>query len=390
MVLSLLAGCPRDRSPEGFVDPRAPFEAGVALLQQERPDYEAAYLKFVEAEAAGAGPRASYDAGWVAQRLGRDEDALRHYRQAADQAPGYEAAVSALLPLLAPVAPDEVVQRVQALVQREPELGPMLVEVLVEAGRHEDALAEARAQLRQRPDQRDIYEALARMYTLAGQPALAQLCADKALLLDPESVDALNELGLLALQQGDQAAAAERFRAALAVSPEAPAPNANLGWLALVAGDFARAEPLLGQAAAADPSDVQLQYAQALARRGTGDVEGALELLEQILQQDPAHTQAAQTLAELQAQRRVRPKPAPSGKEKRLLLQAAEALERTRTALAGHQGCLLPETSERISLVLDQIAEVVVMDDLQLAEELVSMLEQTEAELGAAVTAQCP
>jgi tetratricopeptide (TPR) repeat protein len=387
----LLSGCLPHRVSPPPVDARASFEAGVALLQRPGrdgvPDYEAAYLRFVEAEQAGAGPRASYDAGWVAERLGRAEDALRHYRRAADQAPDYEAAVRSLLPLLVQPAPDEAVARARALAQRRPDLEQVLLDMLIEVGRHDEALTLARELLRERPDQAGVYEAMARMYAAAGQPALAALCAERALILQPGAAGALNELGVLALAQGEHAEAIARFRAALEASPGALAPNANLGLMALGSADFVRAEGLLGQASAADPDDLELQYAQALARHGTGDVRGARALLEQILEQDPSHAQAAQMLSRLEPRERSE---APAPKRQELLAQAAQRLLGTRAELARHQACLLPETAERITLLLDQVAEVVASGDLDLAADLVALLDETAADLDSAVTEQCP
>ena len=78
---------------------------------------------------------------------------------------------------------------------------------------------------------------LARYYRESGQLDQALKTVRQALVTHPDHPDALNELGIILLLQGDAAGALAQFRQAQAAAPEAPEGYLNEGGLHLRAGD---------------------------------------------------------------------------------------------------------------------------------------------------------
>src|SRR5688500_520020 len=92
LTMTLLAGCPKGGGkPQTYSEeelsrnPAANFQAGLDIIQ--RPDkktgfvdYQAAYDRFNASANLNGGAKASFNAGWVAEQLGRPADAEMHYR----------------------------------------------------------------------------------------------------------------------------------------------------------------------------------------------------------------------------------------------------------------------------------------------------------------------
>src|SRR5690606_33029244 len=79
------------------VDPIANFRLGVHMLETPRKDgsidYETAYRHFRHAGELGGSAKAHFNAGWVAERINKPEDAARHYGRAVEADPAYTAAL---------------------------------------------------------------------------------------------------------------------------------------------------------------------------------------------------------------------------------------------------------------------------------------------------------
>ncbi|MFN7974709.1 MAG: alkaline phosphatase family protein [Acidobacteriota bacterium] len=127
----------------------------------------------------------------------------------------------------------------------------------------------------------------------------------EALRIDPGSVQAMVNLGGLALARGDRTEAARLFEAALAKQPDHSGALNNLALMALDATppDPARAEQLFSRAIAADPSraDARKNLAMLLASRG--DLSGAQRELTRALELTPEDRRAWAALAEIAAAR---------------------------------------------------------------------------------------
>ena len=423
-----LAGCLHKPPPPGPTAADA-FRAGVALMQEAGRagiDYEAAHARFVEAEALGAGPRASFDAAFTAEKLGRIDEAILHYRRAADADPGYQAAVESLSALLlARGEAGEAISRLTALAAREPSARASLLWALVEARRHDEAIALGREMLRQRPDDDRVYLALSRSHAYRGEIEHARLLAEHALALRPSSPDILNDLGLLSLEADDSAGAVAHFQAALAVDPSEPSASANLGLIALGAGDFERAAHHLGVAAPLMAGDLELQRALAVALRGAGDPRGALAQYEALVARCPACEDACIDVADIQARSLRSPKraaeilrahlakhpeisaddplharlasleaasrPEPRKPDPKELLQEAQRVSSAlRARLASKGSCIDPEAASTIEGILDQSDELIGSGDAELAGDVLLVLADAEAELASALAACAP
>ena len=84
----LISACgPKTNIPEitdETTDPQVLFEAGVATLKspdkEGNLDYGSAYSMFVRSADNNGGAKAHFNAGWVAERIGKISDAETHYR----------------------------------------------------------------------------------------------------------------------------------------------------------------------------------------------------------------------------------------------------------------------------------------------------------------------
>lgn len=88
-----------------------------------------------------------------------------------------------------------------------------------------------------------------------GEVRLARQCAEKALGLDPRCARALILNGMLAVDEGDEGAAAEAFREAIAADPSSGAAHAHLGALLWVQGEREHACREIERAFILDPTD---------------------------------------------------------------------------------------------------------------------------------------
>jgi glycosyltransferase involved in cell wall biosynthesis/Flp pilus assembly protein TadD len=87
-----------------------------------------------------------------------------------------------------------------------------------------------------------------------GETMLAQQCADKALALDPKCARALVLRGMLAVDDGDDAAAITAFREAVSADPSSAMAFAHLGALLWVTGDRTHACAAIERAFVLEPT----------------------------------------------------------------------------------------------------------------------------------------
>jgi len=108
-------------------------------------------------------------------------------------------------------------------------------------------------------------------------------------------------LGRLAEERGDRAAAERHYAAALAAAPDHFLAAMNLGTLAAKRGDLATALPLLERAAALEPAAPDAAANLGAGRLAAGDLAGARAALERALALDPGHPAATANLRRLAA-----------------------------------------------------------------------------------------
>jgi tetratricopeptide (TPR) repeat protein len=106
-------------------------------------------------------------------------------------------------------------------------------------------------------------------------------------------------LGRLAEERGDPAAAERHYAAALAAAPDHFLAAMNLGTLAAKRGDLAAALPLFERAATLEPAAPDAAANLGAGRLAAGDFAGARAALERALALDPGHPAAAANLRRL-------------------------------------------------------------------------------------------
>ena len=273
------------------------FSEAVKVLQTPDPktgaiNYDAAYTmlnKAVEQDPSMA--KASYNAGWTAERMGQLDAAERHYRKALDTDPNYSNAMLALAKVLAANGKGaEPVEIMKAFAEKNPtdtRVRTALVEALTSAGQYDEAIDQVRNVLRTTPDDVGAYRSLSRIYFQKGEYAMSQLCAEKAKTLAAGDASIYNNIGVTYLIMNNQPAAINEFKTALKMQPKLVPANLNLGFLAVNSGDFVLAKTCFENALSAEPGNVDAKLGMAVALRGTKDLEGAEKLYNEILKAQP-------------------------------------------------------------------------------------------------------
>ncbi len=300
-----VAGCgAKNATPEideTTTDPDVLFDAGVKLLRSPdrdgKIDYNAAYDAFKRSATNGGGAKAEYNAGWVAQKLGRDSDAETHYRAAVAADPNYKTALLALADMLSEAErPDEAASIYRDYVNNNPEDNEMLnnlATVLIAAGRYDEAITEVRKVLLTDPNNVATYRTLSQAYFQKGELKMSQLCAEKAKTLKDGDPGIYNNMGLTYLKQGDEPAAIAEFQTAIKLDPDNPEANMNLGYVALNSGDFPLALGCFKAVVNKDPGNVDALLGLAVAQRGTKDLEGAARTYDTLIDIVPASNRLA-------------------------------------------------------------------------------------------------
>jgi tetratricopeptide (TPR) repeat protein len=341
-------------------------------------DYAAAYDAFAGAAAVLTEPqqqaKAHFDAGWVAEVLGRPADAEAHYRSAAEADPGMEKARFSLARVQAAQGEhDDAVALYRAHLEAKPSdrhARTDLVGALAAAGRHEEAIAEARAVLLDDPQNADVYRHLAGVYRALGNEGMARLCAEKALALRAGDAAAWNDVGVALLGE-DEAEAARKFETALQLDPEHFEANLNLGFLALDSGDFALALACFEKAAAARPSSVDAKLGLAVALRGTGQLDDAKAVYDDLLRADPANEVAAFNKAALERYRAAKAPPPPKpAADKSVLRDLEELVDHLEPQLAACPD----DVQAEVLAVVGMSRQILADKDVDLALDAKSML----------------
>ena len=124
------------------------------------------------------------------------------------------------------------------------------------------------------PNASTLYR-LGTLLAKSGEPGRARAAYERALALQPDLAEALNDLGALQAQAGDLEGAVARFRAALAATPDYPDALNNLGYALLVMGRGDEARPLYERAIALQPDFPEALNNMGLLLGRAGDLDGA-------------------------------------------------------------------------------------------------------------------
>jgi len=150
---------------------------------------------------------------------------------------------------------------------------------LYDAKRYEesrDALMKAAALA---PDEPTIFHALGRTYTAMGERSLGIQNFKRAIEIDPEMFESINNLGSISFDLGDYSSAERYFKSALALRPQATDFHYNLGLCYSRQGRIAEAIPELERARQSAPNDVGVLYELGLVYERAGRRDEAIEVL---------------------------------------------------------------------------------------------------------------
>jgi len=202
---------------------------------------------------------------------------------------------------------EEVDRVLHDLIQRDDQQVTALLEMSAAATRLEgpdkalEVLELVSAQVPDAADDPRVVRMIVGLMTEAGRSDDALKLAKSRVAASPDDAMANDLLGrVLALQRRDVEARAA-FEAAIVLDPELAAPHEGLGRVALASGRFAEARGHFETASRLDPSSGEYFYATAQTYIAEGERERAITLLEQAIEVEAAHAGACNDLAWLLA-----------------------------------------------------------------------------------------
>jgi tetratricopeptide (TPR) repeat protein len=183
----------------------------------------------------------------------------------------------------------------------------LLVAALRNSGQIDKAIAQGQEVLVRKPGDSAALAELALCHLAKGERDTAQLLAKQALDSNAQSALAHRALGLIQLQNGDDALAFQSFLKASQEDPRDTTARLNMGGVLLHAGAYAKAEEQFRAILQVSPDDLEAQLGLAAAVRGESDaktpakLEEAKSILTKVLDKDPHNVAALYNLGVLYA-----------------------------------------------------------------------------------------
>jgi tetratricopeptide (TPR) repeat protein len=260
---------------------------------------------------------ARYDLGVLLAQKGELAAARDQLQRAHELAPNAEDVVSALGEVLRRSEDRGGAVRVlTAFVSSFPQASQarrVLVTVLRESGKADEALEQARELLRREPNNPSALAELALTHLELGQSEVAELLIQEALEAEPRTAVVERAAGLIALRRGEDALAFAHFAKASELDPTDTAAGLNTGTVLLQAGVYDRAEKHFRAVLAVEPDAEAAKLGLAAALRGQGSrgkpepYQAAETLLKEIRNASPSSWAAAHNLAILYSESMDRP-----------------------------------------------------------------------------------
>lgn len=263
---------------------------------------------------------ARYNLGILLARQGQLSQARLELERARELAPNAEDVVAALGEVLrrsdASSAAVDVLKPFVATYPDAVQARRVLVVVLRESGKHEEALEHARELLKREPGDPSALAELSLTHLGQGQVDVAELLIAEALKAEPRAAVVERAAGLIALERGEDAIAFAHFARASQLDPNDTAAGLNTATVLLKAGVYESAEKQFRAVLAVQPESVEAKLGLAAALRGQGSRKDqgpyreAESLLKEILVTTPGDWAAAHNLAVLYAEALDRPEEA--------------------------------------------------------------------------------
>ncbi len=246
--------------------------------------------------------KAAYNLGVLADRAGRENQALEFYRQALRIQPDYERAAEGVITIhVRRRSPGDALSFISPLARANPtnlELQALYAEVLVRMQRYEDAFAAARRALR--CDERHVpsLTALVKASLAQGRTELAKTILDQALSIDDNDAQLHFIKGtMLREQPNGLRLAMEEFSRAVQLRPDYAEARMALGIQQLAGGNYTEAVQNFEAAQRLAPSLVPVHLNLAEAYRSTKQWEKAKSTYDRALGMDGNLAQAHYGLA---------------------------------------------------------------------------------------------
>lgn len=173
---------------------------------------------------------------------------------------------------------------------KNPRLRIDFAEVLLDFNLANDALVLLQIAEKQPPASAELFFALGRARELKGEPTLAQKGFQRAIALDPNSVDALQALARIMAGQGQWEKCVEYLTRARKISPDSPEVLRKLSAAELHTGHTAKAVEAAEQLVKLRPGEPESLYLLGVAQLQSEDTDGArvsLENYAKLRPQDP-------------------------------------------------------------------------------------------------------
>jgi putative PEP-CTERM system TPR-repeat lipoprotein len=156
----------------------------------------------------------------------------------------------------------------------------LLMAALLQKGKKDEALAEAKALVERSGDDPQVRNLVASVFSAAGQPDAGRKQFEEALKLKPNDPETLINLARLDLTEGKTADAEQRFRKVLETDPKNLTATQGVAVAAGAQGNVKEAEKFLQKASADHPDSIQAQLALAqfyLGQRNFGQAKAVVE-----------------------------------------------------------------------------------------------------------------
>ena len=176
-----------------------------------------------------------------------------------------------------------------------------MARIQLEIGRHKDALASFQQVIAIKSNYPPAYVGAGEVYVKQDDGANAEKMLRRALDLDPKCADAMNQMGLLAVNGNDLAGARRWFQQAIEAERDHPGAINNLAVLYAKMGQPNDAIAAFRYGIKTNPDDDELYLNLARIYVMMGEREKARGVLSELLERKPGNATAAKALAELGA-----------------------------------------------------------------------------------------
>ncbi|MHB8878551.1 MAG: adventurous gliding motility TPR repeat lipoprotein GltE [Myxococcaceae bacterium] len=254
-----------------------------ALMKKARTfDYVSLERKFqLAAEADENFGEADYNLGVLAERQGKPEEALRHYREALRKKPTLKEAAENIGVIAQNAGNEaEAIRTFENILQNYPDDGASrarLADIYARKGECDKAIDLSKQALFREPRTLPAYKVLMRCAHEQKQYSMAKLVALRAMKLDENDPEIFHTLGLISLAEKEPAKARMQFKTAVEKRADYLPAHLMLVRIALEQQDWPGAEESIRQVLRANGKNPEAHLDLGVAHKGMGHLDKAME-----------------------------------------------------------------------------------------------------------------